>query len=92
MINDLLSDQKITSEEIGVITSYYKQSEKIKLLLRSKGLGAVKVGGVEDFQSQEKRALFVSTVRSSRAFKDQDRKYNLGLLNSPKRFNAAITR
>jgi hypothetical protein len=83
MIGDLLGDQKITAEEIGVITSYYKQTEKIKTLLRSKSLGAVKVGGVEDFQSHEKRALFISTVRSSRA---------LGLLNSPKRFNTAITR
>lgn len=92
MISDLLNDQKITSEEIGVITSYYKQSEKIKTLLKSKSLGNIKVGGVDEFQSSEKRALFISTVRSSRAFKDLDRKYNLGLLNNPKRFNTAITR
>lgn len=40
------------------------QVKKLRLLLRERGLGAVRVGTVDDFQGQEARIVFISTVLS----------------------------
>ncbi|EFJ06221.1 hypothetical protein SELMODRAFT_430895 [Selaginella moellendorffii] len=78
--------------EIGIITPYRKQVQKIKGSLSKERLAEIKVGSVEEFQGQEKRAIIVSTVRSSLEFLGHDKKFNLGFLFNPKRFNVAITR
>eukprot|EP01018_Ginkgo_biloba_P016695 Gb_16361 [translate_table: standard] len=79
----------VTGNDIGVITPYRQQANKLK-----KALGAmdVKVGSVEQFQGEEKRVIILSTVRSSAKYEEFDEKYNLGFLRNPKRFNVAITR
>ena len=38
--------------------------KKIRLLLRERNLAAVRVGTVDDFQGQEARIIFISTVLS----------------------------
>lgn len=38
------------------------QVQKVRLLLRERGLGAVRVGTVDDYQGQEERIIFISTV------------------------------
>lgn len=38
------------------------QVQKIRLLLRERGLGAVRVGTVDDYQGQEERIIFISTT------------------------------
>lgn len=38
--------------------------KKLRLLLRDRNLGAVRVGTVDDFQGQEARIIFISTVLS----------------------------
>ncbi|XP_025937281.1 RNA helicase Mov10l1 [Apteryx rowi] len=77
--------------DIGVITPYRKQAEKIRFLLRSIDLEDVKVGSVEEFQGQEYLVIILSTVRSNEgSFGDE--KYCLGFLSNPKRFNVAVTR
>ncbi|XP_002992741.2 probable RNA helicase SDE3 [Selaginella moellendorffii] len=83
---------KPLATEIGIITPYRKQVEKIKGPLSKERLAEIKVGSVEEFQGQEKRAIIVSTVRSSLEFLGHDKKFNLGFLFNPKRFNVAITR
>lgn len=42
------------------------QVQKVRQLLRAKGLSGVRVGTVDDYQGQEARIVFVSTVLSSR--------------------------
>ena len=37
--------------------------QKIRLLLRERGLGAVRVGTVDDYQGQEERIILISTAR-----------------------------
>ena len=71
--------------------------QKIRLLLRKRNLGAVRVGTVDDFQGQEARIMFISTVLSrpeslpaARGGKEGDP--HLGFFSNPKRFNVAITR
>ncbi|XP_064361443.1 RNA helicase Mov10l1 [Dromaius novaehollandiae] len=77
--------------DIGVITPYRKQVEKIRFLLRSIDLEDIKVGSVEEFQGQEYLVIILSTVRSNEgSFGDE--KHCLGFLSNPKRFNVAVTR
>ena len=49
-------------EDIGVVTPYRKQVEKVRLLLQKIGAEEVKVGSVEEFQGQERTAIIISTV------------------------------
>ena len=44
-------------------TSFPPQVEKIRLLLKRVGVEEMKVGSVEEFQGQERRAIIISTVR-----------------------------
>jgi helicase MOV-10 len=82
-------------EEIGVISPYNKQVQKIRWLLQHEkalNLSAVKVGSTELFQGQERTAIIISTVRSKEEYIGFDLKHNLGFLQNPKRFNVASTR
>ena len=38
------------------------QAQKVRALLRERGLGSVRVGTVDDYQGQEERIIFISTV------------------------------
>ncbi|XP_041837310.1 putative helicase mov-10-B.1 isoform X2 [Melanotaenia boesemani] len=90
---------EISSQDIGIITPYRKQVEKIQKALRSVSalkqwinLKDLKVGSVEEFQGQEKKIIMVSTVRSSIDYVKMDKDYNIGFLSNRKRFNVALTR
>ncbi|CAN0008382.1 unnamed protein product, partial [Bubo scandiacus] len=81
----------VSVTDIGVITPYRKQVEKIRFLLRSIDLADIKVGTVEEFQGQEYTVIILSTVRSHEGLFGDD-KCCLGFLSNPRRFNVAITR
>ncbi|KAJ3338192.1 Helicase MOV-10 [Gonapodya sp. JEL0774] len=81
----------IDLSQVGVITPYNKQVQKIKTLLQAKGCPC-EVGSVEKFQGQERRVIIISTVRSNVEYISHDLKFNLGFLRNPKRFNVAVTR
>ncbi|XP_037369257.1 RNA helicase Mov10l1 isoform X2 [Talpa occidentalis] len=85
------SARRVSAGDIGVITPYRKQVEKIKILLRNVDLTDIKVGSVEEFQGQEYLVVVISTVRSNEDRFEDDR-YFLGFLSNSKRFNVAITR
>jgi len=91
---DLLENkrQRITQQDIGIITPYRKQVEKIRVCLNKTNYSDVRVATVEEFQGQEKRVIIISTVRSSEKMFATDLKHHLGFLKNPKRFNVAITR
>lgn len=82
----------LSLSDIGVITPYRKQVEKLRLLLDRFGLGEVKVGSVEEFQGQERLVIIISTVRSNESLVGVDVRHSVGFLSNPKRFNVAITR
>lgn len=73
------------------------QVQKIRLLFRSRGLGDIRVGTVNDLQGQEERIIFISTVLSRpesmpKATSSTDNDPGIGFWRNPKRFNVAITR
>lgn len=92
---DLLVNQsrpRVSPDDIGIITPYTRQVQKIKMALAVKNFVGIKVGSVETFQGQERRCIILSTVRSERSLLSHDQKYNLGFVANEKRFNVAITR
>ena len=73
--------------DVGVITPYHKQAQKLRQLLEKHGLRDVRVGFVEVFQGGERSAVVVSCVRSSVKHVPFDARHALGFLANPKRFN-----
>ncbi|BGP46894.1 hypothetical protein JCM10450v2_002745 [Rhodotorula kratochvilovae] len=83
----------VQPKEISVISPFREQVWRIRLALRSVGLGEVDVGNVEALQGAENRVVIISTVRSKELrWLPIDRAQNRGLLHEPKRFNVAMTR
>lgn len=104
-VQDLLDSEKgiakkVKAEEIGIISPYRRQVQKIKELMNKKFQNKVQfkdwtkvnVGSTEEFQGQERRIIIISTVRSKPTLLKADYLHKLGFLNNPKRFNVAITR
>ncbi|KAK9825126.1 hypothetical protein WJX81_000626 [Elliptochloris bilobata] len=92
---------RVKANDLGVIATYRKQVQKIRLLLRERGLGAVRVGTVDDYQGQEERIILISTVLSrpeslpkpaAPGGAGAEADAHLGFWRNPKRFNVAITR
>ncbi|KAK3250045.1 hypothetical protein CYMTET_40545 [Cymbomonas tetramitiformis] len=83
-------------DDVGVMATFRRQVQKIRGVLRSRGLGSVRVGTVDDYQGQEERIIFISTVLSrpstlagSAASTGLS---NLEFFTNPKRFNVAMSR
>ena len=97
----------LKADDIGIITPYHRQAQKIRTALAIEGLSfsssvdsnagtagsqGIKVGSVETFQGQERRCIIVSTVRADVEYVESDLKYNLGFVANEKRFNVSMTR
>ncbi|KAL4226712.1 Helicase MOV-10 [Mactra antiquata] len=82
----------LKQSDIGVISPYRKQVQKIQQQLRKRKFDKISVGSVEEFQGQERTVIIVSTVRSKPEFMSLDMKFRLGFLRNPKRFNVTVTR
>jgi hypothetical protein len=54
----------VRTDEVGVICMSRAQAMCVRNLLRQEGFGEVNVGTVDDFQGQEMRVIFVSSVLS----------------------------
>jgi hypothetical protein len=95
LIQDLLSDpcaRNLKQTEIGVITPFFKQTKRIREMLRMVGCKDVQVSSIADLQGREFKALFVSTVRTSKKFLERDALQGLGFINSPNALNSVVTR
>jgi superfamily I DNA and/or RNA helicase len=85
-----LEGVRVNPDDVGIISPYRKQVEKIRSLIETLGLERVKVGSVEEFQGREKEVIIVSTVRV--ASNEDGVGGQLGFMNCEKRFNVAVTR
>ncbi|XP_067141003.1 putative helicase mov-10-B.1 [Centruroides vittatus] len=86
-------DLNLSPKDIGIISPYRKQVDKIRNELKlTENCNGISVGCVEVFQGQERKVIIISTVRSNPDLLAIDHKFNLGFLREPKRFNVALTR
>ena len=81
-----------SQRDVGVVTPYHKQAQKIRQLLAKHGLSDVTVGSVEVFQGGERSVIVLSCVRSRLEHVPFDVRHGLGFVSNPKRFNVAVTR
>ena len=84
----------VKPEDVGVMATFRSQVIHIRKLLRLKGLGQVRVGTVDDYQGQEERVVFISTVMSKAVGPGSDAAAVApsSFFGNPRRFNVAITR
>lgn len=82
----------LRAEQLGVITPYKRQIEKLNLLFDSCGMRRCKIATMEEFQGDEREIIIISTVRTREKNLAIDKRFNLGFLFNPKRFNVAISR
>ena len=78
----------INLNDIGVITPYIAQIEKIKSLLKEKkviNINNLKISSVDGFQGGEKKFIILNNVRSNEG-------NNIGFLKDYRRLNVSITR
>jgi superfamily I DNA and/or RNA helicase len=80
-----LSHSGVMPEQIGVISFYALQVDKIRQQLDANSFNNVKVNTVDGFQGQEKEVIILSTVRSNR-------EKDIGFLKEKRRLNVAVTR
>lgn len=92
MIKILIGEKGLKEEDIGVITPYKQQVNKIRDALGHLDRPNIKVGSVEQFQGQEREVIIISTVRSTVKHNEFDKAHYLGFLSNPRRFNVAATR
>ena len=85
-IQQLLEDPvlQVKEDEIGVISPYRRQCQKIRMKLGESS--EVMVGTTEEFQGQERRIILVTTVRSNPDYLQQDQLAKIGFLKNRKRF------
>ncbi|KAL1128994.1 hypothetical protein AAG570_013526 [Ranatra chinensis] len=92
MYLNMLYAAGLKPEEVGIITPYQLQSNKIRFMLERMAVEPPKVGSVEEFQGQEKMAIIVSVVRSSPEIITVDMQKALGFVANGRRLNVALSR
>ncbi|CAH0563803.1 unnamed protein product [Brassicogethes aeneus] len=92
LLDTKLQGKQISQDDIGVITPYRKQIEKLHAETSKNNWNKILVGTVEQFQGKERTIIIISAVRSKKELVKFDKTFDLGFLVNPKRFNVAITR
>lgn len=82
----------VTQRDIGVIAPYHRQKTKLRNEFARRGWNEVTVGTAEEFQGAERRVIIITLTRSSPDRLNFDARFQLGFVDSPQRFNVAVTR
>jgi len=85
LLEYLQSEGFALNKDVGIITFYSGQFEKINQELRDAKLCDIAAQTVDGFQGEEKEIIIISFVRSNKA-------NSVGFLNDFRRLNVAITR
>lgn len=76
LLNNGINGQAIKQTDIGVLTPYRKQFQKIRAYFQQRGWNLIECGSTEQFQGQERKVIIISTVRSKLR--------TIGFLNNPR--------
>ncbi|XP_043268497.1 putative helicase mov-10-B.1 [Venturia canescens] len=90
LLRSKIGGRSVRQDEIGIVTPYRLQRQKLHDELENRNWKDVAVGTVETFQGQEKDIIIISTVRS--VLYAHNGRLHIGFLSNPKRFNVAVTR
>jgi superfamily I DNA and/or RNA helicase len=71
-----INNKSVLQTDIGVISPYKRQTQKLNMRFNDREWKEIEVGTVEAFQGREKPIMFISTVRSNTD--------NVGFLNNPR--------
>ena len=82
----------VMPSEIAVICPFREHVVRTRNVLRKKGLGAVDVGTVENYQGGERRITVLNCVRATKRFLEWDKQKGRGMVGERRRFNVAVTR
>jgi helicase MOV-10 len=88
----------VGAAQVGVITPYRLQADKLKAALTDRGVSTggdgLRVGTVEEFQGMERHVIVISTVRATEGGVDGEfeARRDIGFVADAKRFNVAVTR
>lgn len=82
-------EDEIHPSDIGVISTYRQQVYVIREMLRSFGLGNIRVGTIDDYQGQEERIILISTVLTEASTLSE---VSSSMFSNANRFNVATTR
>ena len=77
-----MGGQDVNQQDIGIVTPYKLQKQKIQEKLKKRGWNDIAVGTVETFQGQEKDVIIISTVRS--VVYQHNHRVHIGFLSHPK--------
>lgn len=58
------NNEELNKNDIGVVSPYVAQCDRIRAELRKNKLGEISVGTAETYQGQEKKVIIISTVRT----------------------------
>ena len=99
IVEGLIAHAGLQAADFGVIALFRLHVFKLRTLLRAKGLGAVRVGTLDDYQGQEEKVIIISTVITSSPRENAQRGAQglaqhdaASFLANPRRFNVAVTR
>lgn len=82
LLNAGVNEIKVTHEDIGIVSPYKAQLNKLKETFRyARG---IEIGTAEYYQGREKKIIIISTVKSGIS--------GVGFLKSEKRLNVCISR
>jgi superfamily I DNA and/or RNA helicase len=84
ILSSTFNGKHLCQSDIGVVSPYRGQLQKISRTLRNNGMPDICVGSVEEFQGQERRVIIISTVRSNPAQLKLDQKFSLGFVREPR--------
>lgn len=84
ILNSTFDGKHLCQSDIGVVSPYRGQLQRISRTLRNNGMPDICVGSVEEFQGQERRVIIISTVRSNPAQLKLDQKFSLGFVREPR--------
>ncbi|GAB1598137.1 putative helicase mov-10-B.1 [Argonauta hians] len=85
---DKLLKSNVKQSDIGIITTYKCQAQKITRYLQKKSITNVFIGSVVLYMSIEKKVIILSTVRSNLSGELS----SVGFVNDPRSFNVSLTR
>ena len=91
-IAESMVQKGVDTQSIGIMAPYRAQVVLLRGMLRAKGLGAIDVGTVEDYQAVERDIVMLSLTRSTFDLTAGDQARRAGLFGQPKRINVALTR